>query len=374
MITHPLMRIPRRPLTCIWEITRACNLRCIHCENFGGTKGKQELSFDEMLTVVESLERLGCKVVDITGGEPLLHPKWDALAKRLHDAGIRTALITNGIRFNEAALHRAMDAGVEIAVFSLDGPKPIHDRIRKQPHRFPLGASPFDTTIENLTLAAKHLKTTVITQVNRLNLPHLDALHRLLHALGIEKWQIQLAVPTGRILRSRTPLILPPEQLNTLTSFIVEKRRKGEMPFIDTSDTIGYYTEKEMALRKRTTGQGLWLGCQAGIRSVAITFNGKVRGCSILPPEFDAGDLHTESLDTIWADAARFGYSTAFDANKLEGDCKSCAYGAVCRAGCTSMAYYTTGTIYNNPYCISRPVVREKAAGRCEMEKRAAIQ
>lgn len=358
MTLHPLMRIKRFPHTCIWELTRACNLRCVHCENFGGEKGKQELTFDEMLRVAESLKTLGCKVVDITGGEPLLHPRWDALAERLTDAGIRCAIITNGLRFDEAALERAVAAGIEIAAFSLDGPKPIHDRIRRRPNRWLPGKSPFDVTVSNIKRAAGRMRTTVITQVNRLNLYHLLPLHDLLREIGVDKWQIQLTVPIGRVLQSKTPLILSPDDLNVLTAFIQKAVSEGKTPFIDTSDTIGYYTDRERYLRKRAAGQGLWLGCQAGIRSMAITFDGKVRGCSILPPEFDVGDLHEESLETIWNDADRFGFSTAFDPQKLTGDCKSCAYGAICRAGCTAMAFYTTGTIYNNPYCISRPSVR----------------
>jgi len=79
-----------------------------------------------------------------------------------------------------------------------------------------------------------------------------------------------------------------------------------------------------------------------------------VRGCSIMPPEFDAGDLHDESIATIWNDAERFAYSTRFDAAKLAGPCGRCRVGPLCRAGCTTMAYWTTGSIYTNPFCLHR--------------------
>jgi radical SAM protein with 4Fe4S-binding SPASM domain len=73
-----------------------------------------------------------------------------------------------------------------------------------------------------------------------------------------------------------------------------------------------------------------------------------------MPPEFDAGDLHDESLTTIWNDAERFAYSTRFDAGKLAGPCARCRVGPLCRAGCTTMAYWTTGSIYTNPFCLHR--------------------
>jgi radical SAM protein with 4Fe4S-binding SPASM domain len=87
---------------------------------------------------------------------------------------------------------------------------------------------------------------------------------------------------------------------------------------------------------------------------VAITYDGRVRGCSALPPEFDAGDLHDESLEVIWADRQRFAYTTDFDATRLTGECGRCQFRELCRAGCTAMAFHTTGSIHSNPYCLHR--------------------
>lgn len=357
MSRHPFDNVQRQPHTCVWEITRACNLRCMHCENFGGVRSDEELPFEKMLQVVDSLARLGCKRVDLTGGEPLLHPKWDQLASALAQNGMRTAIITNGTLFDEDALDRAIQARVERVAFSVDGLKSVHDTIRRRPGvSVSIGRpTPFDETIRNLRWATLRIKTFVITPVMLLNLHQLGEMRQLLRDCGVETWQIQLAVPTGRALENKSSLILAPEHLDELTRFIALAQADGELPRIDTSDTIGYYTERERLMRKRSTGQGVWLGCQGGIRVVAIDFEGKVKGCSMLPPEFDAGDLRNESLEDIWRDSKRFGYSTAFDPRKLEGDCKPCRFGPLCRAGCTAMAYYSTGVIYTNPYCIGRP-------------------
>ena len=137
-------------------------------------------------------------------------------------------------------------------------------------------------------------------------------------------------------------------------SFIACAVREGTPPAILTSDTIGYYTDREPLLRKRVDGQGLWIGCLAGLRSIAFTYDGKVRGCSMLPPEFDAGDLHDEDLGAIWADEERFAFTTRFDPANLTGACARCRYGPLCRAGCPSMAWWVTGTVHENPYCLHR--------------------
>lgn len=349
MTGHPLDRIERIPRTCIWSITGVCNLRCVHCENNCGEKGANELPFDRMLQVAEELRQLGCKTVEVTGGEPLLHKRWDELCTRLSSLGMQVAIITNGTLLDDEALDRALDAGVGVFAISIDGMQKVHDatRLRATP-----GPSPWQQTMECLQCALERTTAKVITQVNKQNLGQLPEMRRMLGNLGVKHWQLQLAMPAGRLLDLDYPYVIAPEELKHLTAFIMDAIKDGRAPFIDVSDTIGYYTDRELTLRKRTTGQGVWLGCQAGIRVMAISYEGKVRGCSALPSEFDAGSLHHESLKQIWSDAERFAYSTCFDPDKLTGACAGCKWGALCRAGCTSMAYWTTGTVYSNPHCL----------------------
>ncbi|HOU90550.1 MAG TPA: SPASM domain-containing protein, partial [Polyangiaceae bacterium] len=92
----------------------------------------------------------------------------------------------------------------------------------------------------------------------------------------------------------------------------------------------------------------------AGCRVVALGANGDVKGCPSHPREFVVGNVRETPLAALWADARRFAYNTAFREELLEGACAECAYRKVCRAGCTSMAYAVTGTIYDNPFCLQR--------------------
>ncbi len=353
---HPFERIERIPQTCIWEITGACNLHCIHCENYCGKRSPRELDYDAMVRIAHSLAGLGCRLVDVTGGEPLMRPRWDELCAVITGLGMKAALITNGTMLDDDALDCAQKAGVGVIGVSIDGLREVHDATRLRPKPCP-GPSPWDEAVAGLKRAlerAPDIDTVVITQVNCHNLPQLAALRAYLGKLGVRRWQLQLCVPTGRVLEYDGPYVIRPEDIEELTAFIVDAAADGKEPFIDTSDTIGYYTDREPILRKRTTGQGLWIGCQAGIRSVAITYEGTVRGCSAMPAEFDAGDLHEENIEDIWKDGERFAYSTRFNPLELTGACGQCKFGALCRAGCTSMAYWVTGTIYENPYCLHR--------------------
>lgn len=346
---HPLDRVTREPHTCVFEITGRCNLRCAHCGSQSGEVSHRELSTQQIRAVARELVKLGCRHVDVTGGEPLLHPEWDNLGRDFVEAGLHTAVITNGTLLDREYLERALDAGVGVFGISLDGLEVTHDSIRLRPGA---GPSPWRQAVAAIERCLPRLETIVITAVSRRNLGELPALGDFLATLGVKRWQVQLVIPMGRALQGAEVIL--PADLETLTAFLVEARADGKVPRIDASDTIGYFTEREPGLRGPAGAPSLWTGCQAGIRAVAITSGGRVRGCSFMPPEFDAGDLHDESLTAIWNDPERFAHSTRFDANKLAGPCGRCRVGPLCRAGCTTMAYATTGSIYTNPFCLHR--------------------
>jgi radical SAM protein with 4Fe4S-binding SPASM domain len=328
-----------------------CNLRCIHCENRCGERSQRELPMGTMRELAQGLARLGCRQVDLTGGEPLLRPDWAEIAEMLGSQGLKVALISNGLLLDHEAALRARDVGVAVVAISIDGLQATHDGMRLRPGP---GPSPWHEAMSALEHVLPIFETVVITQVNQRNLHELPALRERLAALGVHRWQLQLTLPVGRVQEIAEPFILAPSDLETLLGFISQAKRTGGSPKIDVSDSIGYYTEHELGLRGSGDKTMPWTGCQAGLHLVAITYDGKVRGCSALPPEFDAGDLHDESIEEIWNDAERFAYSTRFDAGNLCGGCAGCRMGPLCRAGCTTMAFWTSGTIYNNPYCLLR--------------------
>jgi len=259
------------------------------------------------------------------------------------------ALVTNGTLLDAEAVDRAVGVGVGAIAISIDGLKTTHDSTRQ----FIAGSSSaFDAAIAAIRRAARLLPVSVITQVNRTNLGELNDIGKLLGTLGVTRWQLQLAIPTRRLVQQAEDYVIAPAQLEQLTRFIVAASTNPAIPMIHCSDNIGYATSAEAILRRKASGPGIWLGCVAGIRAVAIKYDGTVRGCSLLPAEFDAGNLHESSLVDLWNNRQAFAYSTEFKHAHLQGKCASCHYGMICRAGCTTMAYFASGTSGNNPYCL----------------------
>jgi len=344
-----LRAIRRAPRIVIWEITTACNFRCLHCEIAAGARRGDELSTDEALSVCDALADLGCEQCNVSGGEPLLRRDWPQICERLAAHKIRVSLISNGSLVDAHLVRRAADHGVSGFALSLDGLRTTHDRVRV----WHGGDSAFDAVVA----AAREVKQAklalaTITHISRWNLDQLAGLHALLRELDADMWQVQLGLPLGRLRDIETPYMIQPTQLPELAQLLTKLIQSGPRPLIRVTDTIGYYTTCEPILRGGV--DRVWTGCYAGVLTLGIESNGDVKGCSCLPREFVAGNLRQRPLAEIWADESRFAYNTDWQESSLTGACATCPYRRVCRAGCTCLAYSVTGSIYENPYCLHR--------------------
>lgn len=116
-----LKRLGTSPRYCVWELTLACDLRCLHCGSYAGARREDELSFPELERIADELAAAGCRKVTLGGGEPTLHPRWQDLGRRLSDYGVQVNLVTNGWSFGLDTLEKARWARLTNIAFSLDG-------------------------------------------------------------------------------------------------------------------------------------------------------------------------------------------------------------------------------------------------------------
>lgn len=82
-------------LPCVFVRTTGCNLRCVWCDTEYSFYGGQKMSLDE---IVKQVESYNCKLVEITGGEPLLQKEVPELARRLLDKKQTVLVETSGER------------------------------------------------------------------------------------------------------------------------------------------------------------------------------------------------------------------------------------------------------------------------------------
>ena len=111
------------PLFVSWQITRDCDLCCLHCctDSAPGKRLPDELDADEALRLADEIVREGVPYVMLCGGEPLVVPHFLDLAEALGQAGIALKIETNGQRFDAAVARRLARLPIRSIQISLDG-------------------------------------------------------------------------------------------------------------------------------------------------------------------------------------------------------------------------------------------------------------
>jgi radical SAM protein with 4Fe4S-binding SPASM domain len=179
------------------QITDRCNLRCRHCYIGDGTA--RELPFPQVKTVLEEFERMQGLRVLLTGGEPLLHSRFDAINELLPDLALRSVLFTNGIGLSPAFLARLKVQEIQV---SIDGREAGHDLLR--------GNGTWQRSMEALRRARDAgFPVSVSTMVHAGNLNDFEAMEKLFRSLGVKEWTVDVPCPTGRLQEHRDLLVSP---------------------------------------------------------------------------------------------------------------------------------------------------------------------
>ncbi len=182
----------KRPVV-ILNLTRRCNLRCIHCYAASDTgAGENELSTAEWMRVLDDLAEFGSPVVLFSGGEPLIHPDIVRLVKYATDRGLRAAASTNGTLITPDMAVALNDAGLSYAGVSIDGLAGTHDVFRG-------GVGAFDRAMAGIENArAAGLKTGIRCTITRRNVRDIPGIFRLIEERHIPRVCFYHLVYTGR--------------------------------------------------------------------------------------------------------------------------------------------------------------------------------
>ncbi len=121
-----------RPIV-VWNTTRSCNLRCVHCYiDARAEKDKGELSTEQAKVMIDDLAVFGSPVLLFSGGEPFMRGDLFELGKYALSKGLRTVISTNGTLITKDAAERIKDAGFSYVGISLDGLEKTNDQFRKE--------------------------------------------------------------------------------------------------------------------------------------------------------------------------------------------------------------------------------------------------
>ncbi|MGC0152644.1 GDL motif peptide-associated radical SAM/SPASM maturase [Chromobacterium vaccinii] len=344
------------PVHIVWEITLACDLKCLHCGSRAGHRRPDELSTDECLQVIDSLAALGTREVTLIGGEAYLRKDWTRLIRAIREHGIYCAVQTGGRNLTPAKLQAAVDAGLNGVGVSLDGLAPLHDMLRNVP-------GSFDKASDALRRArAAGLAVSVNTQIGAATMADLPQLMEHIIELGASHWQIQLTVAMGNAV-DNDQLLLQPYRLIELMPLLARLYREGRERglLMTVGNNIGYYGPFERLWRGFGDERVHWTGCAAGQTVMALEADGTVKGCpSLATVGFSGGNVRDMKLEDIWRYSEGMHFGRLRSVDDLWGYCRGCYYNDVCRGGCTWTSHSLLGKPGNNPYCHYRALELHK--------------
>ncbi|MBX9852808.1 MAG: radical SAM protein [Cytophagaceae bacterium] len=162
------MRLISHPVLCNYYVTYRCNATCSFCDIW--EKPSPYVTIENFTENLKALKKLGVKVIDFTGGEPLLHQKIEELLKIAKEMKFITTLTTNTLLYPKSA--EKLKGLVDMLHFSLDSPdKEEHDKMR--------GVACFDFLIESIRIA-KNLgeRPDIIFTVFEHNIDKIERVHK----------------------------------------------------------------------------------------------------------------------------------------------------------------------------------------------------
>ena len=172
------------------EVTGRCNLRCRHCYQGGASGGPgPDLGLEILEKVLDEFADMGGLRLMITGGEPLLHPRFPEIGRLMAGRPYRRVLITNGT-VTPAGGYASLD--FDEVQFSVDGLEAGHDFLR--------GPGNFERTMLSMGEAlSAGTDVSVATVLHGRNLGEVEELGRLLEEKGVFSWTLEFPVPEGRM-------------------------------------------------------------------------------------------------------------------------------------------------------------------------------
>lgn len=269
----------RAPLFVSWQITRDCDLACLHCctESAPGKRLPDELDRTEAMKVVDEIVRNEVPYVMLCGGEPLVAAHFFELAEALGAAGAQLKIETNGQRFDGEAARRLARLPIRSIQVSLDGDtQAVYERQRP-------GGSLTKAHAACRAVRAAGLPLEITFAPTRINLHEAAAVIRRARELGAFRFNSGQLMRVGTAARHWARLAPPAEAWSELRSLFAREAAVGGM---------------EICFEPFTLAEGLRRSAHEPPATLLILPNGWVKVAAPLPHV--CADLRRCSLQDAW--------------------------------------------------------------------------
>jgi len=349
----------KRPVV-VWNITRRCNLKCVHC--YAQAKDisfKNELSTKEGKILLDDLAQFGAPVILFSGGEPTIRKDLPELAAYAVSKGMRAVISTNGTLVTQKMARILKDIGLSYVGISIDGTKEINDRFRGVK-----GA--FNGALEGIkNCKDAGIKVGLRFTINKLNEDEIPKIFKLLEDMEIPRACFYHLVYAGRgtdlikddlshdETRSTVDLIMD------LTKRLHDSGKPKEILTVDNhADGPYLYLRllKENPKRAKDVLELLKMnqGNSSGIGIGCISWDGEVYADQFWR-HYSFGNIKDRPFSKIWTDTSEPLMKKLKEKKKhVTGRCATCRWLDIC-AGNFRVRAEATGDLWApDPACYLR--------------------
>ncbi|MHC4194368.1 MAG: radical SAM protein [Planctomycetota bacterium] len=296
----------RRPIV-VWNITRACNLKCVHCYNDSGAgKPFNDVTTEKAKAILDDLAGFGAPSVLFSGGEPLMRPDLFDLIQYAGQRGLRTVISTNGTLITADVAKRIRNSGVSYVGISLDGIGQINDKFRGVSGAFERAVA----GIRNCMTVG--VRVGLRLTMTKRNVQDLEALFGFFEAEAIERACFYHFVPSGRGGAIASEDLTHSQSRQAIETILAKTRQFKEMGKKTDILTVdnhvdGVYIYLKLLKENPSSAEKVWKLLtwnggglySSGVGIGCIDFNGRVH-----PDQFwwhyDLGDIHERPFSEIW--------------------------------------------------------------------------
>lgn len=342
----------------VWNCTRTCNLRCVHCYmDSEAKKYAGEMSTAEARQMIDDLAEIKVPVLLFSGGEPLLRPDIFELAEYTGTRGIRPTFSTNGTLITSEVAQRIKDIGVGYVGISLDGLREVNDNFRGKAGAFKAAM----TGIQNCVAVGQRVGLRFT--INSHNLAELDNIFDFIEEEKIDRVCFYHLVYSGRgnqMVEEDVSQAESRKAMETIIRRTIDFEKRGLKKEILTVDnhcdgvylylrTLKEDPEKAQAIKNLISLNG---GNRSGIAFGEIDPAGYVH-----PDQFTQhitfGNVRERKFGEIWTDTAHPILAGLKNRKPLlKGRCGKCQYLDICNGNFRTRAEAVTGDFWeSDPAC-----------------------
>jgi 12,18-didecarboxysiroheme deacetylase len=342
----------------VWNLTRRCNLHCIHC--YFEAQDKEypgELTTAEGEHLVDSLARFRVPVILFSGGEPLLRDDIYHLIRYAAERDIRAVLSTNGVLLTPETVAKLKQAGVSYVGVSLDGLEDIHDRFRGKKGAFQLSLQ----GIRNCRDAG--LKVGVRFTITRHNYRQIKEIFELVAEEKIPRLCFYHLVYTGRGGKLQQDDLDHQETRETVdlifdrTIDLYQRSASHEVLTVDNhSDGVYLYLRVKQTEPQRAAEVYQLLqwngGNSSGVGIASIDSTGNVHADQFWQ-HYSFGNVRERDFAAIWEDTSDpLMRGLKNRKGMLKGRCARCRYLDICGGNLRVRAEAVYGDVWaEDPAC-----------------------